>query len=138
HAARLSEEWDLAVLSSWEGDRSMGGARAQRRSIGAGEAMCRGFVRARAQATRRGRKLYAWFDSSRVPAIQKAMLERAMQAKEWFAMGVPLNAIIRATDAPFEEVPWGDSGFLPIGLVPAGQDPIDTIGDPDGGMPEVG
>jgi len=139
-AAWIAEEWTVGVLDRFKGDRSLRLADARRSSATIREANCRGFIDARRSATRSGRRHFAWFDSSGVPAVQRAMLEQAEQVKTWHAMGVPLNAILRATDAPFEEVPWGHTVRVPIGTIDilddglAGPDPT----DPDGGEPSGG
>ncbi|MFW6061162.1 MAG: phage portal protein, partial [Phycisphaeraceae bacterium] len=136
--ARLAEEWETAALRGRDSDRALAVVNAERRKLESRQRCCTGFRRARQTARRSSRRFYAWFDSSGVAAVQKATLERAQQAKTWFDMGTPLNAIIRSVDAPFEEVPWGEVGYLPIGLRPANEDVLDTIDDPDGGEPEAG
>lgn len=131
-AARMAEEWGEAVLSKWQGDRSLRSLEAAKRQADAAERLSRGFKFARATARRRGTTLYAWFDSNGIPAVQRANLELAQQAKEWNSIGVPLNSILRATDAPFEETPWGNTWYHPISLMPVDATPLDTIDDPPG------
>ena len=137
-AARLAEEWQQGVLARYDGDRSLSVAGQPTRKLERRELVCHGFNRSRRAARHAGRRFFSWFDSSQVAAVQRATLEQAKQVKVWFDMGVPLNAIIAATDAPFPETPWGETGYLPIGLRPANEDVLDTIADPDGSQPETG
>jgi hypothetical protein len=55
--------------------------------------------------------------------------------QKWVGMGIPLNAALRATDAPFPEVPWGNTWHKPMGLVDVQEDALDAINDPDGSNP---
>ncbi|MEX0887669.1 MAG: phage portal protein [Phycisphaeraceae bacterium] len=136
--ARLAEEWQLGVLSRWSADRSLSVSGAQTRGLERREALGLGLRQARRAARRTSQRFYAWFDSSGVQAVQRAQLQVTEQAEKWWRMGVPLNDILNATDAPFRNQPYGDTGYKPIGLEPYGVDLLDTIHDPDGGEPEAG
>lgn len=131
-AARLADEWEVAVLRPYQGDRSLAMSEARTVKLVRRGLCAHGFLSARRAAARSGRRFYAWFDSSQVAAVQRAALGVAETAMKWHGMGVPLNSILRATDAPFEEVPWGDRGYKPIGLIPYDEDLLDTIDDPPG------
>ncbi|MEX0886058.1 MAG: phage portal protein [Phycisphaeraceae bacterium] len=136
--ARLAEEWQQAVLSRYTGDRSLSVGSQRTRKLERRELVCMGFTRSRRAARQANQRFFSWFDSSQVAAVQRATLEQAQQVKMWFDLGVPLNAIIAATDAPFPEMPYGNVGYIPIGLRPADEDLLDSFTDPDGSEPEAG
>lgn len=131
-AARIAEEWQLGVLKHFESDQSLAAASARRDTLSVTQRCCPTLTRARRAARRNGSKLYAWFDASSVPVIQQAALARASNAREWWTMGVPLNSILDATDAPFEHVQGGDTGFIPVGVVPINEAAMPGATDPDG------
>jgi HK97 family phage portal protein len=149
-AARLAGHFERAALRPMDLDRSlsvrsaMAGASTRAISRLSG----RSLGRRAAQVRRRpGQSLYAWFDDATVPAVQEARLSTVEAVRKWVEMGVPLNAAIRAADAPYEEVPWGDTWYRPIGVVDVREDVLDTApgasgeptgpaGDPPGGGPE--
>lgn len=133
-AAWLAEEWACGVLDRFGGDRSLAVADAQRRSCTVHEANSRGHrlaFKAGANRAPSGRRFYAWFDDSGVPAVQRARLAGVDTIVKWNAAGVPLNALIRAVDAPVEEVPWGDTWYKPFGLVDVQDEPGGGPGDDD-------
>jgi hypothetical protein len=49
-----------------------------------------------------------------------------------FALGMPLNEVVRVYDLGFRPMPWGDKGFLPAKLQPIGQAPPVTNADEPG------
>ena len=116
-AVWIAEEWDQGVLSRFDGDRSLAFDNASRAMMSTRERSCPGHRRAAKAAQRSRRRFYAWFDSSAVPAVQKAQLALVEMGAKWNQIGVPMNDILRATDAPFEERPWGETWHKPIGLV---------------------
>lgn len=65
--------------------------------------------------------LYPLFDFSKVQALQSNAAVNSEVAKRYFDMGLPVNQINERLELGFEPVPWGDVGYLPIGLVPADQ-----------------
>jgi len=136
-SCRLAEEWDQAITSKWEGDRSLRTLEARVRQAAHVEFLSRGFKHAKRTATRRSAMLYSWFDSGAIPAIQRANLELAESAAKWNSIGIPLNSILQATDAPFAETPWGDKWFKPIGLEAVDADPYASINDPNGSEQET-
>jgi HK97 family phage portal protein len=136
-AERLAEEWDIGVVRRFEGDRSLAMADARRSATPTLAKICRGYKTAKRAAVRSGRKLFSWFDPAGVPAVQAAQLSQVTQAKEWNAMGVPLNDILRATDAPFPEQPHGNTWYKPIGLMDVREDATPGGSDPSGAEPDA-
>lgn len=65
--------------------------------------------------------LYPLFDFSKVQALQSNVSVNSEVAKRYFDMGLPVNQINERLELGFEPVPWGDIGYLPMGLVPADQ-----------------
>jgi HK97 family phage portal protein len=63
--------------------------------------------------------LFAWFAVEEHPTMQDMLRERAEKTLKYTESGVPLNQIIDAYDLPFEQVPWGDDWWIPMGQVPA-------------------
>ncbi|HSU55849.1 MAG TPA: phage portal protein [Candidatus Dormibacteraeota bacterium] len=61
-----------------------------------------------------------WFDTDSLPIMQEALKSRITTAKIGFDMGIPVNELNRIFDLGFRPVPWGDTGYLPKNLVPAG------------------
>ncbi len=47
--------------------------------------------------------------------------DRAEKVLKFTQAGVPLNSLISAHDLPYEEVPWGDDAFMPMGMATANQ-----------------
>jgi hypothetical protein len=83
-AAWLAEEFQEAIVSRFESDRSLAMAQAVTRAMSPRDCMGRGF--GRATPIRQGRKLYAWFDSSSIPAVQAAQAGLADAAAKWVAL----------------------------------------------------
>ncbi|MEM6551777.1 MAG: phage minor head protein [Planctomycetota bacterium] len=117
-------------MDRFDGDRSLAMTNAKRSAVGLA-GLTRGYRERKRRAVSRSRTVMVWFDSSGVQAVQKAQLG-GTSPEAWHKMGVPVNQIIRATDAPFEELPYGEVGYKPIGLEPYGADPLDSIDDPAG------
>jgi len=63
------------------------------------------------------------FDLSGVEALQEDHEKKAAIAGQYFGIGVPFNEINRVLALGFQDQPWGDDGYIPIGMVPAGTDP---------------
>lgn len=130
-AAWIAEEFTCGILSEYANDRSASVTFARSRKLSASESKLRGFKSAKQTARREDLKFFAWFDPSGVPAVQQALLSGVEQAEKWNKLGVPLNSLIDAVDAPFEHVAWGDTWFRPMGLIDV-RDDITDINDPDG------
>lgn len=134
-AAWLAEEWSVGVLSRFRDDRSLAMGEATRSRIDTLQRHAHGYRMGRKAATRSRVRFFAWFDSSDVPAVQRAKLAQTEAAKSWIEKGVPLNQIIRAYDLPFEEVPWGDTWWKNIGLIDVQEDHVPGADDPTGAEP---
>lgn len=134
-AGWLAEEWSIGVLNRLSGDRSLAMADARRSSIGVLERSTHGYRVGRKAASKSRVMYFAWFDSSDVPAVQRAKLAQTEAAKSWIEKGVPLNQIIRAYDLPFEEVAWGDTWWRQIGLIDVQEDYTPGADDPTGAEP---
>ena len=116
-AAWLAEEFDRAVTRRAELDKSLKAVGARKRAMDDDEQLAAG-RRGRAKAAARGgQRYYTWFDASSIPAVQRARLDGVEQAEKWNKLGVPLNDLIRATDAPFKEPDWGKTWYKEIGKV---------------------
>jgi hypothetical protein len=55
--------------------------------------------------------------------MQEARRDRLAAAKTGFDMGVPFNELNRVLDLGFKPLPWGDAGYLPKAVQPAGAAP---------------
>lgn len=116
-ASRIAKEWDIAVNAKYQGDRSLRMIDASKRALTDDERVSMGRRSACKRAARQGRKFYTWFDSSQIAIVQLARLATVDTVVKWNSAGVPLNALIRAVDAPIEEVPWGDTWWKDFGKV---------------------
>lgn len=67
-----------------------------------------------------GPGLVGWFDLESLPVMQAARRARLDSAGKAFALGVPFNDANRVYDLGFPEYPWGNVGYLPFNLTPAG------------------
>jgi hypothetical protein len=63
--------------------------------------------------------LDAYFNVEDQPVVQEMRLSRLDSAVKLFGMGFAPNSINHALDLGMEDVPWGDTGYLPSGLLPA-------------------
>lgn len=59
------------------------------------------------------------YDISGVEALQENVSEKIKSAKELWSMGVPFNQINQRLDLGIDEIEGGDTGYLPLNLVPA-------------------
>ena len=64
--------------------------------------------------------LYVDYDLSDTPAVIEARKEASEEATKYFKMGVPFNDISEKLDLPFDPIPGGDVGYLPVNVLPAG------------------
>ena len=62
-----------------------------------------------------------WFDTEDHPVLAEARRNRLAAARAGFDMGVPFNELNRAFDLGFKPLPWGDHGYLPSAVQPAGE-----------------
>jgi len=62
-----------------------------------------------------------WFDTEDHPVLAAARRERLAAARAGFDMGVPFNELNRAFDLGFKPLPWGDQGYIPSAMQPAGE-----------------
>lgn len=58
------------------------------------------------------------YDVSAVPALQEAADQKYASAKALWSIGVPLNTINKVLDLGLDELPGGDVGYIPAGVVP--------------------
>jgi len=57
-------------------------------------------------------------DLGQVTALQEDISTKAEAARIYWAMGVPWNTVDERMGLGFGEVPGGDTGFVPVGMVP--------------------
>src|SRR5215471_4045806 len=62
-----------------------------------------------------------WFDTEDHPVLAAARRERLAAARAGFDMGVPFNELNRAFDLGFRPLPWGERGYVPGSMQPAGE-----------------
>lgn len=63
------------------------------------------------------------FDLGSIEALQEDLSEKLEKGSKLFAMGYPPNMINERLDLGMEKVAWGDVGYFPFNLVPAGTPP---------------
>jgi phage portal protein BeeE len=63
---------------------------------------------------------FVGFDLSRVPALQKDVPVLAEAAHRMWQMGVPANKAFEVVGLPVGDVPGGDVGYVPLGVLPVG------------------
>src|SRR5262252_9469584 len=61
-----------------------------------------------------------WFDTEDHPVLAATRRDRLAAARAGFDMGIPFNELNRAFDLGFKPLPWGDKGYIPSTLQPAG------------------
>ncbi len=61
-----------------------------------------------------------WFDKSGIEALAALIAEKIANAKELWAMGVPLNQATAFVGLDMKRVEGGDVGYIPGNLVPSG------------------
>lgn len=69
-----------------------------------------------------GGKIVGKFDLSNVEALQEDYHKKVETAKLLFSMGYPVDMINKRLDMGFEDIPGGDVGYLPFGLVEVGSE----------------
>lgn len=70
-----------------------------------------------------GEDLVGWFDWDALPIFAAARRARADTATKLFGLGIPLNDIVEQLDLGFPRYEWGNVGYLPFSLAPAGEPP---------------
>ena len=75
----------------------------------------------RLKALQSQRQIFAYFAIEEHPTVSEMVQDRAEKVLKLTTAGVPLNALISAHDLPYEEVPWGDDAFMPMGMATANQ-----------------
>jgi len=78
-----------------------------------------------------------WFDTEDHPVLAEARRNRLAAARAGFDMGVPFNELNRAFDLGFKPLPWGDRGYLPSTMQPAGQLDVQTSKSRPAAAPRV-
>src|SRR5262249_2539827 len=61
------------------------------------------------------------FDTEDHPVLAAARRDRLAAARAGFDMGVPFNELNRAFGLGFKPLPWGDQGYVPSTMQPAGE-----------------
>lgn len=69
------------------------------------------------------RKATGWFDIDSLPIMQENQRTRLAAAKVGFDMGIPFNELNRVFDLGFKSLPWGNTGYIPTTMQPAGNLP---------------
>jgi HK97 family phage portal protein len=75
---------------------------------------------------------WAAFDVNSIGPMHEDYNERLDQGLKLQTLGYPPNDINERLELGMPEVPWGDVGRYPIGLLPADQDPLAEIEPPEG------
>jgi len=79
--------------------------------------------------------LVAWFDCEDQPVVRDMRRGGVDTALKLFTLGYTANSINDALDLGMPEVPWGDTGFLSAGLIPAEEAARGTAVAPEGEPP---
>jgi HK97 family phage portal protein len=66
-------------------------------------------------------KADGWFDTEDHPVLAAARRDRLAAARAGFDMGVPFNELNRAFALGFKPLPWGNQGYVPSTVQPAGE-----------------
>lgn len=64
-----------------------------------------------------GQRVYCEFDLTGVQALRADYTEKTEIAEKLFKMGFPINQISKIVELGFDEVPWGDTWFVPMNTV---------------------
>lgn len=67
-----------------------------------------------------------WFDVEDHPVLAQARRERLSAARAGFEMGIPFNDLNEAFDLGFKPLAWGDQGFIPSTMQPAGKAQVES------------
>lgn len=88
-------------------------------------------------ASRFDARAVTYFDVEDQPVVQEMRLARLESAKKYFDMGYPVNAINGVLDLGMPEQVWGDTGLLPINLMPAADVAAGSVIEPVAEGPEA-
>lgn len=58
------------------------------------------------------------YDVASVPALREAFTQKVKTGELLWKMGYPINAVNRVLGLGFEDVPWGDTTWMPSSMVP--------------------
>ena len=61
-----------------------------------------------------------WFDTEDHPVLAAARRDRLAAARTGFEMGIPFNELNRSFALGFKPLPWGEQGYVPSTMQPAG------------------
>lgn len=61
------------------------------------------------------------YDFSKVPALQEKAISQMDTAVNLWKAGVPINQGLRMVGLSLPDVPGGDTGYIPLGVVPSGR-----------------
>ena len=67
------------------------------------------------------------YDTSNIPALQQNVTSLVDSSYKLFQMGMPVNQALATVGLKTEPVPGGDTGYLPISLVPVGTPPRQPV-----------
>lgn len=67
------------------------------------------------------------FDLSSVEALHEEYNDKVKTGKQLFHMGVPFNQVNERLELGFDELPWGNTGFISGTLVPLGLDGLPIV-----------
>lgn len=112
----IAEEITRGVLKRFVGSRMRSVVRSVKRPATRIECRSASYTRGAVKSRALDIGFFAWFDSSMIAPVQAGKEKFAKQAETWAKLGVPLNVIIRAFDLPFEEMEWGDTAWMAMGL----------------------
>lgn len=79
-------------------------------------------------------KQWAGFDTSVIEALREDFNTKVTMAKTLNEMGYPINMINKRLDMGFEDVKWGNTWFVKMGMVPveyALENPVPDTSNPD-------
>ena len=65
--------------------------------------------------------IYFEFNTKNVPAFQEDFFQKVDTADKLIKMGFPLNQVNEKLELGFDDVPWGDTHFVPFSSMPAEQ-----------------
>lgn len=78
-----------------------------------------------------GKEVWLGYDITNVQALQENMNEKITNAQALFSMGVPFNMINARLELGFDAIESGDSGYMPMNLMPTSFKPSQEDDDED-------
>lgn len=67
-----------------------------------------------------GEPIYCEFDLTDVQSLRQDLVDKVTACEKLFKMGWPINQINKILNMGFDEVPWGDTWFVPLNTVDVG------------------